>query len=253
MPAEKQFKDKDMTSSAPLFVEAMFVNKTTGEIKEQEVFMGDFPMMTSKGTFIINGTERVVVSQLVRSPGVYFDRSIDKTSDKDVYLAKVIPGRGAWLEFDVDKRDTVGVRIDRKRRQHVTVLLKAMGWTEEEILALFDEAPSIKLTLDKDHVGSAEEALEDIYRRLRPGEPPTAESARTLLENLFFNHKRYDLARVGRYKVSKKLGAPVGVLADQLKARSKALKEFDNPDKKGWDQPRYRVYADLQKEEQGEN
>ncbi len=248
---EEQCKDKDMTYSAALFVECSFVNKTTGEIKEQEVFMGDFPMMTSKGTFIINGTERVVVSQLVRSPGVYFDRSIDKTSDKDVYLAKVIPSRGAWLEFDVDKRDTVGVRIDRKRRQHVTVLLKAMGWTEEEILKLFDEAPSIKLTLEKDHVGTPEEALEDIYRRLRPGEPPTAESARTLLENLFFNHTRYDLARVGRYKVSKKLGEADASLTAQLKARFNAMKELDNPDRKGWEQPRYRVFASLQSGESG--
>jgi DNA-directed RNA polymerase subunit beta len=249
--SEEECKDKDMTYSAALFVECEFQNKTTGEIKTQEVFMGDFPMMTSKGTFIINGTERVVVSQLVRSPGVYFDRSIDKTSDKDVFLAKVIPGRGAWLEFDVDKRDTVGVRIDRKRRQHVTVLLKAMGWTEEEILSLFDDAPSIKLTLEKDHVGSAEEALEDIYRRLRPGEPPTAESARTLLENLFFNHKRYDLARVGRYKVSKKLGEADPGLSAQLKAKFNAMKELDNPDRKGWEQPRFRVFASLQSGESG--
>src|SRR5262245_64342058 len=128
----------------------MFVNKTTGEIKEQEVFMGDFPMMTERGTFIINGTERVVVSQLVRSPGVYFSREPDKTSDKDVYVAKIIPSRGAWLEFDVDKKDTVGVRIDGKRRQNVTVLLKALGWSTEEILALFEDADSIKNTLEKD-------------------------------------------------------------------------------------------------------
>ncbi|MCC5698028.1 DNA-directed RNA polymerase subunit beta, partial [Klebsiella pneumoniae] len=126
-------KDKDMTYSAPLFVTAEFTNHSTGEIKSQTVFMGDFPMMTDKGTFIINGTERVVVSQLVRSPGVYFDQSVDKTTDKDVYSVKIIPSRGAWLEFDVDKRDTVGVRIDRKRRQPVTVLLKALGWSEEAI------------------------------------------------------------------------------------------------------------------------
>ena len=170
--SEEECKDKDQTYSAPLFVEAMFVNKATGEIKEQEVFMGDFPMMTERGTFIINGTERVVVSQLVRSPGVYFSRDLDKTTDKDVFLAKIIPSRGAWLEFDVDKKDTVGVRIDRKRRQSVTVLLKALGWSEEDILELFDNAPSIKLTLEKDHVQTPEEALEDIYRKLRPGEPP---------------------------------------------------------------------------------
>ncbi len=250
--SEEECKDKDATFSAPLFVEAMFVNKTTGEIKEQEVFMGDFPMMTERGTFIINGTERVVVSQLVRSPGVYFHRELDKTTDKDVYIAKIIPSRGAWLEFDVDKKDTVGVRIDRKRRQSVTVLLKALGWPQEDIVKVFGDAASIKLTLEKDHFETTEEALEDIYRKLRPGEPPTAESARTLLENLFFNHKRYDLARVGRHKVSKKLGPAEGLLASQLKARAKSMAELDNPEKKGWDQPRFRVFGDLQKEEQGE-
>jgi DNA-directed RNA polymerase subunit beta len=250
--SEEECKDKDQTFSRPLFVEAMFVNKATGEIKEQEVFMGDFPMMTERGTFIINGTERVVVSQLVRSPGVYFSHDIDKTTDKDVFVAKIIPSRGAWLEFDVDKKDTVGVRIDRKRRQSVTVLLKALGWTTDEILALFDNAQSIQNTLEKDHFETPEEALEDIYRKLRPGEPPTAESARTLLENLFFNSKRYDLARVGRYKVNKKLEAAQGILQTQLKARFKQLAEIDNPDKKGWDQPRFRVWAEQQKDEQGE-
>jgi len=213
----EECKDKDMTYSAPLFVEAQFINKETGEIKEQEVFMGDFPMMTDKGTFIINGTERVVVSQLVRSPGVYFSRDLDKTSDKDIFLAKVIPSRGAWLEFEVDKRDTVGVRIDRKRRQNVTVLLKALGWAEEEILELFDHAPSIVATLERDHFHTQEEALEDIYRKLRPGEPPTADSAQTLLENLFFNPKRYDLAKVGRYKLGKKLGSASELVRRQLK------------------------------------
>jgi DNA-directed RNA polymerase subunit beta len=251
--SEEECKDKDQTYSRPLFVEAMFVNKTTGEIKEQEVFMGDFPMMTERGTFIINGTERVVVSQLVRSPGVYFSRELDKTSDKDVYVAKIIPSRGAWLEFDVDKKETVGVRIDRKRRQNVTVLLKALGWSEDEILELFDGAQAIRNTLEKDHgISTPEEALEDIYRKLRPGEPPTAESARTLLENLFFNPKRYDLAKVGRYKVNKKLEPARDVLLRQLKARAKELAELDNPDKRGWDQPRFRVFAELQKDEQGE-
>ncbi|HET7235849.1 MAG TPA: DNA-directed RNA polymerase subunit beta, partial [Actinomycetota bacterium] len=249
--SEEECKDKDQTFSRPLFVEAMFVNKTTGEIKEQEVFMGDFPMMSERGTFIINGTERVVVSQLVRSPGVYFSRELDKTSDKDVFVAKIIPSRGAWLEFDVDKKETVGVRIDRKRRQNVTVLLKALGWSADDILALFDNAKSIQNTLEKDHVETPEEALEDIYRKLRPGEPPTAESARTLLENLFFNHKRYDLARVGRYKVNKKLEPARDILLKQLKARAKELTELDNPDKKGWDQPRFRVWSELQKDEQG--
>src|SRR5438552_1003470 len=240
----EECKDKDMTYSAPLFVEAQFINKDTGEIKEQEVFMGDFPVMTDKGTFVINGTERVVVSQLVRSPGVYFSRELDKTSDKDIYLAKVIPSRGAWLEFEVDKGDRVGVRIDRKRRQNVTVLLKALGWSEEEILELFDGAESIKLTLDKDHFKTQEEALEDIYRKLRPGEPPTAESAQTLLENLFFNPKRYDLARVGRYKLGKKLSELSPVAERQLAGKFEVLRSKDNPDRKEWEQARWRVWAE---------
>lgn len=203
-------KDKDMTYAAPLFVTAEFINNNTGEIKSQTVFMGDFPMMTEKGTFIINGTERVVVSQLVRSPGVYFDESIDKSTEKTLHSVKVIPGRGAWLEFDVDKRDTVGVRIDRKRRQPVTVLLKALGWTNEQIRERFGFSEIMMSTLEKDNTAGTDEALLDIYRKLRPGEPPTKESAQTLLENLFFKDKRYDLARVGRYKVNKKLGLNAG-------------------------------------------
>ena len=202
----EECKDKDMTYAAPLFVTAEFINNNTGEIKSQTVFMGDFPMMTEKGTFVINGTERVVVSQLVRSPGVYFDHAVDKTSDKDVHSVKVIPGRGAWLEFDVDKRDTVGVRIDRKRRQPVTVLLKALGWTNEQITERFGFSEILMATLEKDNTAGTDEALLDIYRKLRPGEPPTRESAQTLLENLFFKDKRYDLAKVGRYKINKKLG-----------------------------------------------
>lgn len=203
-------KDKDMTYAAPLFVTAEFINNNTGEIKSQTVFMGDLPMMTEKGTFIINGTERVVVSQLVRSPGVYFDETIDKSTDKTLHSVKVIPSRGAWLEFDVDKRDTVGVRIDRKRRQPVTVLLKALGWTSEQIVERFGFSEIMRSTLEKDNTVGTDEALLDIYRKLRPGEPPTKESAQTLLENLFFKEKRYDLARVGRYKVNKKLGLHVG-------------------------------------------
>ncbi len=204
-------KDKDMTYAAPLFVTAEFINNNTGEIKSQTVFMGDFPMMTDKGTFIINGTERVVVSQLVRSPGVYFDQTVDKSTEKDLHSVRVIPSRGAWLEFDVDKRDTVGVRIDRKRRQPVTVLLKALGWTNEEIVERFGFSEIMMSTLEKDNTAGQDEALLDIYRKLRPGEPPTKESAQTLLENLFFKEKRYDLARVGRYKVNKKLGINAGV------------------------------------------
>ncbi|GAB2924140.1 DNA-directed RNA polymerase subunit beta [Rhodococcus aerolatus] len=206
----EECKDKDMTYAAPLFVTAEFINNNTGEIKSQTVFMGDFPMMTDKGTFVINGTERVVVSQLVRSPGVYFDRAVDKTTDKDVHSVKVIPGRGAWLEFDVDKRDTVGVRIDRKRRQPVTVLLKALGWSTEQITERFGFSEILMATLEKDSTPGTDEALLDIYRKLRPGEPPTKESAQTLLENLFFKDKRYDLAKVGRYKINKKLGLNQG-------------------------------------------
>jgi DNA-directed RNA polymerase subunit beta len=202
----EECKDKDMTFSAPMFVTAEFINNSTGEIKSQTVFMGDFPLMTPKGTFIINGTERVVVSQLTRSPGVYFDRSLDKTSDKDIFGCKVIPSRGAWLEFEVDKRDNVGVRIDRKRKQSVTVLLKALGWDDARILERWGDYESIRITLEKDHTTGQDDALLDIYRKLRPGEPPTKESAQTLLENLYFNPKRYDLAKVGRYKVNKKLG-----------------------------------------------
>jgi len=206
----EECKDKDVTYAAPLFVTAEFMNAESGEIKSQTVFMGDFPMMTEKGTFIINGTERVVVSQLVRSPGVYFDASIDKSTEKTLHSAKVIPGRGAWLEFDVDKRDSVGVRIDRKRRQPVTTLLKALGWTDEQIRARFGFSEIMMTTLEKDPNEGTDQALLDIYRKLRPGEPPTKESAQTLLENLFFKEKRYDLARVGRYKVNKKLGLNPG-------------------------------------------
>jgi DNA-directed RNA polymerase subunit beta len=207
----EECKEKDLTYCAPLFVTAEFTNNTTGEIKSQTVFMGDFPMMTPKGTFIINGTERVVVSQLVRSPGVYFDKQPDKTSDRDLSSVKVIPSRGAWLEFDIDKRDTVGVRIDRKRRQAVTVLLKAIGWTNERIRERFGWSELMMTTLEKDHIAGQDEALLDIYRKLRPGEPPTRENAQTLLDNLFFNPKRYDLAKVGRYKFNKKLeiGVPI--------------------------------------------
>ncbi len=199
-------KEKDFTYAAPLFVTAEFMNNETGEIKSQTVFMGDFPLMSDKGTFIINGTERVVVSQLVRSPGVYFERSVDKTSDKDVFTAKVIPSRGAWLELEVDKRDMVGVRLDRKRKQNATVLLKALGWSEAQILEEFGQYESVRQTLEKDHTAGQDDALLDIYRKLRPGEPPTREAAQTLLDNYYFNPKRYDLAKVGRHKINAKLG-----------------------------------------------
>jgi DNA-directed RNA polymerase subunit beta len=204
-------KERGKTFAAPLYVNAEFMNHMTGEIKTQTVFMGDFPLMTEKGTFIINGTERVVVSQLVRSPGVYFERQNDKTSDKDIYSARVIPSRGAWLEFEIDKRDQVGVRIDRKRKQSVTVFLKALGMTSEEILAAFPGYESIAATLEKDAILTKEEALKDIYRKLRPGEQVAAEAARALLDNFYFNPKRYDLAKVGRYKINRKLGIDAGL------------------------------------------
>jgi len=205
----EECKERDDTYSAPLFVTAEFMNNDTGEIKSQTVFMGDFPLMTDKGTFIINGTERVVVSQLVRSPGVYFEQTPDKTSDKDIFTCKMIPSRGAWLEFEIDKRDMVGVRLDRKRKQNVTVLLKALGWDDAKILEEFGEYESMRLTLEKDHTSTTDEALLDIYRKLRPGEPPTREAAQALLDNYYFNTKRYDLAKVGRYKINKKLGLAV--------------------------------------------
>ncbi|MFB9071722.1 DNA-directed RNA polymerase subunit beta [Citricoccus parietis] len=205
MPVD-ECKERDTTYAAPLYVKAEFMNNNTGEIKQQTVFMGDFPLMTDKGTFVINGTERVVVSQLVRSPGAYFERTPDKTSDKDIFTAKIIPSRGAWFELEVDKRDQVGVRLDRKRKQPVTVLLKAMGWSESRILEEFGQYDSIRATLEKDPTEGQNEALLDIYRKLRPGEPAAVDAAQNLLNNLYFTPKRYDLAKVGRYKLNRKLG-----------------------------------------------
>ncbi len=220
----EEAKERDSNYSRPLFVTARFVNRQTGEIKEQQVFLGDFPMMTGNGTFIVNGTERVVVSQLVRSPGVYFDQSIDKTSDKDIFTSKMIPGRGAWLEFDTDKKDTVGVRVDRKRRQFVSAFIRALGIaeTDEEILEMFDGAESIRNTLEKDTVHDKDDALLDLYRKLRPGEPTTVESARGLIQTLFKNPKRYDLTKVGRYKLNQKFG-----MADDFNAGDGLLLESD--------------------------
>ena len=197
---------KDISYQAPLFVDVRFVNKETGEIKEQLVFMGDFPLMTERGTFVINGTERVVVSQLVRSPGVYFASEMDK--GVRVYKAQFIPARGAWLEFEVDKRGHLVVSIDRKRRQSATMFLRALGIaeTDDEILSLLGDSDVVRNTLERDVATTREDALLEIYRRQRPGEPPTVDSARSLLDGLYFNEQRYDLARVGRYKVNKKLG-----------------------------------------------
>ena len=198
-------KDRDVTYAAPLKVRVRLINKETGEVKEQEVFMGDFPLMTEKGTFIINGAERVIVSQLVRSPGVYYGSEVD-SSGKTLYNAAIIPNRGAWLEFECDSNDVIYVRVDRTRKVPATVLLRAIGLSSNaQILQAFMEAEPIKNTLDRDNTETEAEALIEIYKRLRPGEPPTEESARSLFETLFYDPKRYDLANVGRYKINKKL------------------------------------------------
>ncbi|MDD2421145.1 MAG: DNA-directed RNA polymerase subunit beta [Heliobacteriaceae bacterium] len=201
----EECKERDVTYAAPLRVKVRLINKETGEVKEQEVFMGDFPLMTAKGTFIINGAERVIVSQLVRSPGVYFNEQTDP-SGKKVYGATIIPNRGAWLEFETDVNDYIFVRVDRTRKLPGTVLIRALGHsTNAQILDLFDGDERIRGTLERDNTESTEEALVEIYKRLRPGEPPTVDSARNLLETLFFDSRRYDLAKVGRYKLNKRL------------------------------------------------
>ena len=215
----EECREKDMTYQAPLLTDVRLTNKETGEIKEQLVFMGDFPMMTDQGTFIINGTERIVVSQLVRSPGVYYSFEMD--SGKQIYKAQIIPSRGAWLEFEVDKRDQLMVSIDRKRKQSATMFLRALGIavTNDDIIELLGNSDVIKRTLERDTALTREDALIEIYRRLRPGEPPTVDASRSLLEGLLFNPQRYDLARVGRYKVNKKLNLTteeeVTVLTDE--------------------------------------
>ncbi len=215
----EECREKDMTYQAPLLTDVRLTNKETGEIKEQLVFMGDFPMMTDQGTFIINGTERIVVSQLVRSPGVYYSSEMD--SGKQIYKAQIIPSRGAWLEFEVDKRDQLMVSIDRKRKQSATMFLRALGIavTNDDIIDLLGNSDVIKRTLERDTALTREDALIEIYRRLRPGEPPTVDASRSLLEGLLFNPQRYDLARVGRYKVNKKLNLTteeeVTVLTDE--------------------------------------
>ena len=202
----QECKEKDYTYSAPLYVNAEFENGDTGEIKSQTVFMGDFPLQTPHGTFIIGGTERVIVSQLVRSPGVYFDRQQARTSDKEVFGAKIIPSRGAWLEFEIDKKDQPQVRVDRKRKQSAIVFLMAIGMTKSEIAQAFKDYPLVLDALEKETLETQDEALVDLYRKIRPADTPTPEAGKNLLDSFYFNTKRYDLARVGRYKINRKLG-----------------------------------------------
>jgi len=211
-------KERDVTYAAPLKVKVRLINKTTGEVKEQEVFMGDFPLMTDTGTFIINGAERVIVNQLVRSPGVYYSREFDKTG-KQLFSATVIPNRGAWLEYETDSNDIVSVRIDRTRKQPVTVLLRALGYgSDAQIKELLGEDERLLATLEKDSTKTTDEALLEIYKKLRPGEPPTVENAKSLLRTLFFDPKRYDLAKVGRYKFNKKLSLANRILGKKAAA-----------------------------------
>ncbi len=201
----EESKERDVTYAAPLKVKVRLINKETGEVKEQDVFMGDFPLMTDNGTFIINGAERVIVSQLVRSPSAYYSETIDKTG-KRLHSAQVIPNRGAWLEYETDSNDIMYVRIDRTRKLPITVFVRAMGYgTDQEIINLLGEDSKVLSTIEKDTTKSREEGLIEVYKRLRPGEPPTVESAQSLLNSMFFDPKRYDLAKVGRHKLNKKL------------------------------------------------
>ncbi|MDR2770933.1 MAG: DNA-directed RNA polymerase subunit beta, partial [Clostridiales Family XIII bacterium] len=203
---QEECKERDVTYAAPLKVRVRLVNQETGEVKEQEVFMGDFPLMTEKGTFIYNGAERVVVTQLVRSPGPYYDVAADKSNNR-LFSTTVIPNRGAWLEYETDSNEVINVRVDRTRKQPATTLLRALGFSSnKEILELLGDDPRLQKTLEKDQSSNYEEGLKEIYKKLRPGEPPTVESAKALLESLFFDARRYDLAKVGRYKYNKKLG-----------------------------------------------
>ena len=209
-------KERDVTYAAPLRVKVCLVNNDTGEVKKQELFMGDFPLMTETGTFIINGAERVIVSQLVRSPGAYYGENIDPTG-KRLYNATVIPNRGAWIEFETDLNDVISVRLDRNRKLPATVLIRALGYgTNDAIMSLFDNDERIRNTIDRDNTVTKEEALVEIYKRQRPGDPPTVDNAKQLLEQLLFDPKRYDLATVGRYKLTKKLGWKRRLLGKQL-------------------------------------
>jgi len=216
--SEDQCRERDMTYSSPLWVKVRLINRETGEVQDQDVFMGDFPLMTDNGTFIINGAERVVVSQLIRSPGVYFTTQTDIATGRDLCMAKLIPNRGAWLEFETSRKDVLSVKVDRKRKIPVTVLLRAVGvGSDEELLALFEPVETvpehryIQETIDKDPTKSEEEALMEFYRKLRPGDPPTPENARAFLQSLFFTPRRYDLGKVGRHKLNRRLGLEISL------------------------------------------
>ena len=204
---QEEAKERDATYSSRLHVKVRLINRETGEIKEQEIYLGDFPLMTDSGTFIINGAERVVVSQLVRSPGCYYDEIFDQKTGKRNYTSTVMPLRGAWIEYETDSSDVFYVRVDRTRKVPVTVLLRTLGIaTDEQIIELFGEEPLIKTTLNKDTIKTEEDAIIEIYKKLRPGELPTVEAARSLIDGMFFDNRRYDLAKVGRYKFNQKLG-----------------------------------------------
>ena len=201
----EECKERDATYAKPIKVRVRLRNKETGEIKEQEIFMGDFPLMTNGGTFVINGAERVIVSQIVRSPGMYYGHTVDK-ADVHTYTATVIPYRGAWLEYETDAQDVFYVRIDKNRKLPITSLIRALGvTTDAQIVELFGEDPRILATIERDTCKTREESLLEIYRRLRPGEPPTVESAEEYLNALFFDARRYDVSKVGRYKFNKKI------------------------------------------------
>ena len=212
----KECKERDATYAAPLRVTARLYNKETGEVKESDVYMGDFPLMTESGTFVINGAERAIVSQLVRSPGVYFDMTHDKTG-KELYTSTVIPNRGAWLEYESDQNDIFYVRIDKNRKLYITTFIRALGLgTNQEILEFFGADERIMATLERDTTKNAEEALLEVYKKLRPGEPPTLETAQAHLDGLFFDAHRYDLSRVGRYKYNKKLAISQRLVGNKL-------------------------------------
>ncbi|PZR80524.1 MAG: DNA-directed RNA polymerase subunit beta, partial [Candidatus Aeolococcus gillhamiae] len=235
---EEECRQRDMTFSAPLRINTRLHIKTgenAGEIKEAEVFMGDFAMMTTEGTFIVNGTERVVVSQLVRSPGVYFTAAEDRTSGRLLYSAKLIPNRGAWLEIETSGKDVLTVKIDRKRKVPVTTLVRALGYASNDDIKSFfaeqdvdPEHQYIAATLDKDPTTSVEEALIELYRKIRPGDPPTVENARNLLNSLFFNGRRFDLSKVGRFKLDKNLGVPEDEARERAQDRDRRV--LDNHD-----------------------